>query len=700
MPSRRLKVVYIAPSRYDDDGHVCRYFRGVLPSNTLCCLRTLTRRLGETDALGAGVRLDVDIHDDAVQRIPVRRIIREARRPDTRLVVGLVGVQTHQFPRATDLALAFRRAGVAVMIGGFHVSGVLALFDRSSPELARLLDEGVTLVRGEVEGPGVLAGILRDALEGALKPVYEITSSPDITDAPIPEPGPAYLKRFVFGQMATIDTSRGCPFNCSFCTVINVQGRRMRARSAAAIVDRIAAEFDRGITFYFFTDDNLARSPVWNELFEGMIRLREGGRDVRFMMQVDTQAAFLPGFVERSAAAGCYRVFVGMESVNEANLAAAGKRQNHADRFAEMVEAWHRAKVTVQAGYIIGLPHDTPESVRRDVAVLRDHVKVDHAAFFMLTPLPGSRDHRNLVDNRIPLDADLNDYDGEHETFRHPNFAAGDWVSAYREAWDAFYQKERIVDALLRTPPEHYWAMFWQSLWTRYSILQQTHPMATGLFRLKDRRARRSILPRESSLGYAWRRARDGLRTARVLGRLFFEFQEIWLLTRKRRDARWSTLAALRARWGEARQRMASIHLAERRDLAARELRAMLQAAAEHLREFATAGRALRRRTRRKLAGLVRDIESYVRSLDLKVPTPRQLAQVERYIHERLLAGYEELAIRHVALRRRSNALRHDLIARWKTGRILTPAYLSVPRLMWFEVAVGVHFGLAFLGNR
>ena len=66
----------------------------------------------------------------------------------------------------------------------------------------------------------------------------------------------------------------------------------------------------------------------------------------------------------------------------------------------------------------------------------------------------------------------------------------------------------------------------------------------------------------------------------------------------------------------------------------------------------------------------------------------------------RLLAGYEELAIRHVALRRRSNALRRDLIARWKTGRILTPAYLSVPRLMWFEVAVGVRFGLAFLGNR
>src|SRR5690606_24167505 len=114
------------------------------------------------------------------------------RRPDTQLLVGLVGVQSNQFARASDLALEFRALGIPVMIGGFHVSGMLATFGEPTPDLQRLLDAGVTLVRGEVDGPGVMAGILRDALEDRLEPLYNITDPPDLFHAPIPKPDPVY----------------------------------------------------------------------------------------------------------------------------------------------------------------------------------------------------------------------------------------------------------------------------------------------------------------------------------------------------------------------------------------------------------------------------------------------------------------------------------------------------------------------------
>lgn len=123
----RLHLFLVKPSKYDDEGYVVRHWRGVLPSNTLACLYGLTEDVRRRRLLG-----DVDIRthivDEAVQKVPLRRMIRMNRRSGDRVVVSLVGVQTNQFCRAADIALALRREGVPVLIGGFHVSGTLALF--------------------------------------------------------------------------------------------------------------------------------------------------------------------------------------------------------------------------------------------------------------------------------------------------------------------------------------------------------------------------------------------------------------------------------------------------------------------------------------------------------------------------------------------------------------------------------------------
>ena len=691
---KKLQIVYILPSRYDDDGHVLRFLRGVLPSNTLACMKSLTKDLADNKALGEDVTVTVESYDDTVQRIPFKRICRQAKDPDTTVLIGMVGVQSNQYPRALDLGLKFREQGVQVMIGGFHVSGVLALSKEPTPELHQAMDAGISLVRGEAEVPGVLEGILMDALHERMQPMYNIVEAPDIHDAPVPQPDNGYLSHFVWKNMSTIDTSRGCPFNCSFCTIINVQGRTMRHRSAECILNCIRENYERGITFYFFTDDNFARSPVWEELFDGLIAMREAGKNVSFMMQVDTQSYKIPGFIEKAGRAGCYQVFIGLETVNPDNVKATGKGQNKVNQFAQMVQMWRDAKVLVHTGFIIGLPHDTVASVRRDIATLKDDIKVDQASFFMLTPLPGSRDHMNMVKEQTPLDADLNNYDSFHETFRHSHIKPGDWYDLYREAWHSFYSKENMTNILLRTPPERYWKMFWLLLWNRYSTLAGTHPMVTGFGRIKERKARRPIYPREGVLQYAWRRVKDMGWAVKTYTQLFLEFQEVWLLSRKPYEPQWAFLAQMREMWAECRRRVNEVEMPGRVQDAATELRAVLASASERLHSLSQGEARLDKRARASLKQKAHEVDRYMRNLDIAAPSWQDVRDAERFIRDSLIAGYEDLTIRYVAGRRRFNAFWRRQWVNLKRGRLWRIEYLRMPQAVLFELNVGLRFGL------
>ncbi len=532
---RRLHVLLVKPSKYDSDGYVIRFVRGVLPSNTLATLRALTEEVAERHELG-DVELVVHLLDEIVERVePAKLVRRYTRRRGDRLVVALAGVQSNQFPRAADLAREFHAAGAPVMIGGFHVSGALAMDPRGvPPEIREMLDLGVTLVRGEVEE--CWGDLLRDALHGRLRPLYQVDPPPDISHASIPVVDPRLMKRFAYPDMGTIDAGRGCPFNCSFCTIINVQGRKMRWRRAEKILERIRANHALGIDYYFFTDDNFARNPEWEHVFDGLIRLREEeGLPVEFMMQVDTRAHQIPRFAEKASRAGCSQVFVGMESLNEKNLEAAGKRQNDVHGYRQMVETWHAHDIAVHVGYIIGFPYDTPESVRREVRQLRDEVGVDQASFFMLTPIPGSADHREMVLRGEPIDEDLNRYDSFQPAMDHPRMTREEWLAAYRDAWREFYSVEGMIRILSRVPARDYWGIFKNFLWYRYAVdVEDTHPMICGFLRLKDRRQRRPGFAVEGRLAHARRRARELFRNARALVRLYRDMQEVWLATRGR----------------------------------------------------------------------------------------------------------------------------------------------------------------------
>jgi Radical SAM superfamily len=537
-PTQIVHVVLIKATRYDDDGYPMRHWRGILPSNTLACLVGLTDAAQRDKALGEGIEIRRYMYDEAVQKVPIRKLARLQRLPHERLIVGLVGVQSNQFPRACDIAHAFQREGVHdILVGGFHVSGSIALAEPGTipSEVQQLMDEGVTVVKGEVEGHW--GEILQDTVADRRKRFYDFGEpKPDMSLQPLPVVDQAYLKHFIQGNFATLDLSRGCIWDCEFCCIINVHGKTMRHREAEHIAQTIRRNYALGVDFYFFTDDNLARAKNWEAFFDMLIRLREEeGIAIEFMIQADIPSYRMKNFIPKAKQAGCTKVFLGVESLDTDTLAAAGKRQNVAANARECVAAYEAAGINTHAGYIIGFPTDTYESVMRSIDKLMHEVKPSTASFFMLTPLPGSMDHVKLRQRGEWMAEDFNLYDSFHETTRHPHLTNGLWTKAYQEAWEKFYGYENIKAILLRTRTElSYWNTFRNLIWYKSSVfVYREHPMISGFVRFKGRKLRRPGLPIEPAWVYWPKRVVELGGEYYRWWLLFKECLSLWQETRK-----------------------------------------------------------------------------------------------------------------------------------------------------------------------
>ena len=414
--------------------------------------------------------------------------------------MALVGVQSNQFPRAVDIAAPLRRAGVQVAIGGFHVSGCLAMLPDMPPDLRAAQALGVSLFAGEAEGR--LDGVLRDAHAGRLAPLYEFMADlPGLDGVPTPLLPAARIER-TGGKMTSFDAGRGCPFQCSFCTIINVQGRKSRYRSPEDVERIVRDNLAQGITHFFITDDNLARNRNWEPMFDRLIAMREGeGLRFNMVVQVDTLCHRIPGFIGKAARAGVTRVFLGLESINPDSLLGAKKKQNRISEYRTMLLEWKKHGCFTYAGYILGFPTDTPETIVRDIEIIKRELPLDLLEFFCLTPLPGSEDHRKLHLSGVPMDPDMNRYDLEHVTTAHPLMSKAEWEHAYRLAWQTYYTPEHMETVMRRagavgiSPGKMLFLLLWFS---GCVTIEKIHPLEGGYFRRKVRRDRRPGLPIEN----------------------------------------------------------------------------------------------------------------------------------------------------------------------------------------------------------
>ncbi len=476
--------------------------------------------------LGADTAIDIDLIDETNHRVRVPKLLRRFRRHGGFGMVFLVGVQSNQYPRALDIARPFRDAGIPVAIGGFHVSGCLSMLDGTAIDLNRAREMGITIFAGEAEGR--IGEIIKDAAEDRLQPLYNYMDDlPSIGGTPTPFLPREFVKRTA-GTSTSFDAGRGCPFQCSFCTIINVQGRRSRFRSPDDVEKIVRDNWAQGISRFFITDDNFARNKEWEAIYDRLIRLREVDKiPLGLMIQVDTLCHRIPNFVEKSKRAGVTRVFIGLENINPDNLAAAKKKQNKITEYRKMLLEWKAQGIFTYAGYILGFPADTPESIRRDISIIQRELPLDLLEFFILTPLPGSEDHKVLWTKGVDMDADLNKYDLEHAVTDHPRMTRSEVEAIYKEAWSLYYAPQHVETVLKRAIVSGTPLISLIKVLVPFMImphLEKIHPLQSGLFRLKHRSERRPGMPLESAFAFyprlAWTLLANNLKLASAIFRL------------------------------------------------------------------------------------------------------------------------------------------------------------------------------------
>ncbi len=536
--AKRFLVVLIKPSHYDDDGYVIQWFRSPIPSNSLASVYSLVAECAERKVLGENVDIAFEAIDETNTVVPCRKLIQRIRAADGGMV-GLVGVQSNQFPRAVDIARQFREADISVVIGGFHASGCVSMLDDIPREVREAQALGGSIYAGEAEGR--MDALLRDAWNGELKPLYNFMQDlPNLEGTTLPFL-PTHVIRKMAGDYTSFDAGRGCPFQCSFCTIINVQGRKSRYRTPDDVEQLIRLNAAQGIKRFFITDDNFARNKNWEAILDRLIHLREHeGLHVKMVLQVDTLCHRLPGFIEKAARAGCSRVFIGLENIDPDALAAAKKRQNKIWEYRKMLHAWKAAGVITYAGYILGFPDDTPEKIRRNIEIIKNELPLDMIEFFFLTPLPGSEDHKVLLGKGVWMDPDLNRYDLNHRVAHHLLMSDAEWEKIYLDSWRQYYTPEHVETILRREAAQGGRTKKLHSSIVHFLgsiLIEKVHPLETGILRRKVRQQRRPSMPIENPLSFYPRR---WLEIAVTIGRwihLYLKFRTVYNRVAKDQNA-------------------------------------------------------------------------------------------------------------------------------------------------------------------
>jgi radical SAM superfamily enzyme YgiQ (UPF0313 family) len=528
LTKRVFRIVLIKPSHYDQDGYVIQWWRSTLPSNSLASVYGLLEVCARDRVLGPDVDIEIEACDECNTIVNVKDVAERIRAGGGGMV-GLVGVQSNQYPRAIDLGRQFRALGMPVVMGGFHIGGCISMLPDQPSYIQEALDLGIHLFAGEAEGR--MEEVLRDVAAGTAKPIYNyLNDLPEMAAAVYPILPREVVTRVV-GHYSSFDAGRGCPFQCSFCTIINVQGRKSRYRTPDDVEAIVRANAAQNITRFFITDDNFARNRNWEPILDRLIDLRERQNfNIKLLIQVDTLCHRIPNFIEKAARAGCTAIFLGLENINPESLMGAKKRQNKIWEYREMLLAWRAQKVMTYAGYILGFPTDTPESIARDIEIIKKELPVDILEFFYLTPLPGSEDHKKLAMRGVPMDPDMNKYDLEHACTGHPLMSKQAWTKVYADAWTRYYSDahvETIIRRAIVSGISRRKLLDSLMIFSGSARIEGVHPLQFGFLRRKLRTQRRYGMPVLSPLAFsAWRTA-DFMKIVSQWLRLVWRYRRI-----------------------------------------------------------------------------------------------------------------------------------------------------------------------------
>lgn len=367
----------------------------------------------------------------ATDRFNVRLIDETVEDIDFDMKADLVGISimTQLSKRGYEIANEFRKRGVTVVIGGFHVY----FFPEDAEKYAD------TLIIGE--GEVAWEQLLDDFLNGQIKKRYRAETPHNLVG--LPHPRLDLMKEGAYTCTNIIETARGCPHKCAYCAVTQYWGYKFRFRPVEDVVEEIQQMPPGDI---IFVDDNIIGAPKRaKELFKALIPLKR-----RWSGQADLKLAKDPELMELAAKSGCKWLFMGIESINPDNLMDVGKsRVNVAQDYARSLAAIRQAGIKVFGSFIFGFDHDDKNVFDRTVQFCIDN-KVDGANFYIFTPMPFTELYEQMEKDGRILHKDWSRYDMNHVVFKPMKMTPEELMEGYLGAYKSFYSYSSIIKRVLR----------------------------------------------------------------------------------------------------------------------------------------------------------------------------------------------------------------------------------------------------------
>jgi radical SAM superfamily enzyme YgiQ (UPF0313 family) len=374
------------------------------------------------------------------------KIIDENVEPLTFEDADLVGItaMTWNAPRAYEVSEQYREKGIKTVMGGIHAS---MLYE----EAIRFVD---SVVIGEAES--VWQGLLRDFESNELKRFYR---GERISLENLAKPrNDLHSNRYRL--KASVETARGCPMDCEFCSVTAFHGRTYRQRPVEEVLDEIEALNCRD---FFFSDDNIVNYGEKAEqraiqLFRGMV---ERGLNKRWASQVGIDFASNPEVLKWAQESGCLAVAIGFESINEETLEEMHKVRNlkvGVKNYKEVIKRIHDHGIGVHGGLVLGGDGDRKDIFQRTTELILDS-KIDSTLITILTPLPGTRLYERLRSEgrllRTNYPDDWKHYDLGEPVFRPKHMTPeelGEGVyQVYKQTTSRVTSLKRAFNSLIKT---------------------------------------------------------------------------------------------------------------------------------------------------------------------------------------------------------------------------------------------------------
>ena len=351
---------------------------------------------------------------------------------DTQLDADLVGmtVITGTAMRAYELAARFRARGIAVVLGGPHVTLI--------PDDAQPHADAIVVGYAEETWPR----LLRDFAAGRMATRYVQGPGLSLADQPFARRDLLPRNRFITNDV--FEATRGCVHSCEFCVVPSAWGLKPLQKPVEDVVADIRQKRARKL---IVVDLNLIADPAYAaRLFEALIPLR-----VQWYGLATTLLGDNPELLALAARSGCRGILIGLESMSGKNLQASRKGFNSPEKYSGLVAALHRHGIALQGCFVFGLDQDTP-SVFMETARFVVDARIDLPRFAVVTPFPGTPLFRRLDQEGRILTRNWELYDGQHVVFQPAQMSVEQLQRGIEEAWRFAYSARSIAKRIIASP--------------------------------------------------------------------------------------------------------------------------------------------------------------------------------------------------------------------------------------------------------